>query len=155
MSRAFVKEDVDEPERSTRVRSASGLPPGALNYMTASGQRRLRARLAELQADAQKNAAEIARLEAALESATVVDVPRGSTDTVSFGTIVQVRHASGAYQSFHIVGVDELEGEEGTVSWISPLGKALLGREVGDRVSLEDDGGKLVIVKIEYPEGEE
>lgn len=72
-------------------------------------------------------------------------------DTVVFGAIVQVRHASGAYQSFHIVGVDELEGAEGAVSWVSPIGKALLGREVGDRVSIEDDGGKLVIVKIESP----
>jgi transcription elongation GreA/GreB family factor len=119
--------------------------------MTASGQRRLRARLAELQTDAQKNAPEIAHLEAGLESATVVDVPKGSTDTVSFGTIVQVRHASGAYQSFHIVGVDELDGEEGAVSWISPIGKALHGREVGERVSLEDNGGKMAIEKIEYP----
>jgi hypothetical protein len=35
MSRAFIKEDVDPPERSGRKRSASGLPPGATNYITA------------------------------------------------------------------------------------------------------------------------
>src|SRR5205814_5816772 len=38
MSRAFVKEDVDPPERSGRKRSASGLPPGATNYITARGE---------------------------------------------------------------------------------------------------------------------
>jgi hypothetical protein len=42
MSRAFVKEDVDLPERSGRKRSASGLPPGATNYITARGAKRLR-----------------------------------------------------------------------------------------------------------------
>jgi hypothetical protein len=34
VSRAFIKEDVDLPERSGRKRSASGLPPGATNYIT-------------------------------------------------------------------------------------------------------------------------
>ena len=48
MSRAFIREDVDPPERSGRVRSASGLPPGAMNYITAHGARRLGAELNEL-----------------------------------------------------------------------------------------------------------
>jgi hypothetical protein len=42
MSRAFIKEDVDLPERSGRKRSASGLPPGTTNYITARGAKRLR-----------------------------------------------------------------------------------------------------------------
>jgi len=45
MSRAFVKEDVDLPERIGRKRSASGLPPGATNYITAPGAKRMRAAL--------------------------------------------------------------------------------------------------------------
>ena len=45
MSRAFVKEDVDPPEQSGRKRSASGLPPGATNYITARGEKRLREEL--------------------------------------------------------------------------------------------------------------
>jgi transcription elongation GreA/GreB family factor len=36
------------------------------------------------------------------------------------------------------------------VSWISPLGKALLGAEVGDRVRAEGDKQTLTIVTIEY-----
>ena len=50
MSRAFVKEDVDLPERSGRKRSASGLPPGATNYITARGAKRLRDELQKLRA---------------------------------------------------------------------------------------------------------
>ena len=50
MSRAFVKEDVDLPERSGRKRSASGLPPGATNYITARGAKCLRDELDKLRA---------------------------------------------------------------------------------------------------------
>jgi hypothetical protein len=50
MSRAFVKEGVNLPERSGRKRSASGLPPGATNYITARGAKRLRAELWKLRA---------------------------------------------------------------------------------------------------------
>src|SRR5881398_655482 len=50
MSRAFIKEDVDPPERSGRKRSASGLPPGATNYITARGAKRLHDQLKELRA---------------------------------------------------------------------------------------------------------
>jgi hypothetical protein len=50
MSRAFVKEDVDLPGRSGRKRSASGLPPGATNYITAPGAKRLRDELQKLRA---------------------------------------------------------------------------------------------------------
>jgi hypothetical protein len=50
MSRAFVKEDVDLPERSGRKRSVSGLPPGATSYVTARGAKRLRDELQKLRA---------------------------------------------------------------------------------------------------------
>jgi len=50
VSRAFIKEDVDPPERSGRKRSALGLPPGATNYITARGAKRLRDELDKLRA---------------------------------------------------------------------------------------------------------
>jgi len=50
MSRAFIKEDADLPERSGRKRSASGLPPRATNYITADGAKRLREELQNLRA---------------------------------------------------------------------------------------------------------
>ena len=48
MSRAFAKEDVDLPERSGRKRAASGLPPGATNYIAARGAKHLRDELTKL-----------------------------------------------------------------------------------------------------------
>jgi hypothetical protein len=50
MSRAFVKEDIDLPERSGWKRSASGLPPGGINYITARGAKRLPEELQNLRA---------------------------------------------------------------------------------------------------------
>jgi hypothetical protein len=50
MSRAFIKEDVDLPERSGRNRSASELPPGATNYIAARGTKRLHDELRKLRA---------------------------------------------------------------------------------------------------------
>jgi len=46
------------------------------------------------------------------------------------------------------VGVDELDFEPDALSWISPLGKALLASRLGDRITL-DDGRTVKIVKIE------
>jgi len=150
MSRAFVKEDTDIPERSRRTRSASGLPPGALNYMTASGERRFRKRLAELGGNAADHSAEIARLEGILASVSVIETLAVWPESVALGAKVTVRADDGQLETWRIVGVDELEFGDGAVSWISPLGKALLGAEVGERVRVAGENRSLTIVKVEY-----
>jgi hypothetical protein len=74
MSRAFVKEDVDLPERSGRKRAASGLPPAATNYITARGAKRLRDELDKLHG-AKVNNERVGELEQILASIQVVDSP--------------------------------------------------------------------------------
>ncbi|TMP90648.1 MAG: hypothetical protein E6L07_14285 [Verrucomicrobia bacterium] len=130
MSRAFVKEDVDLPERSGWKRSASGLPPGATNYITARGAKRLRGELQKLRA-ANAVSERVTELEQILASVHVVDSPDALT----------------------IVGVDELNFERDAVSWISPLGKALLAADMGDWIKL-DDGRSAKVVKIELKTGQ-
>jgi transcription elongation GreA/GreB family factor len=147
MSRAFVKEDVEIAERSTRLRSESGLPPGALNYLTAAGAECLRARLAALRAGAEADEAEISRLECILTSATIVE-PQVRPETVTFGALVTVQTLDGTLETYRIVGVDEVALEPGNVSWVSVLGKALLGAEPGQRVKVSDDKTVLTVVKI-------
>src|ERR1043165_7719054 len=107
MSRAFVREDVDPPERSGRKRSASGLPPGAVNYITANGAARLRTELEELRASG-GDPERIAELESILGSVTIVDAPDASSNSVSFGATVTVRDAEGKKETYAVVGVDEL-----------------------------------------------
>ena len=147
MSRAFVKEDVDLPARSGRKRSASGLPPGATNYITARGAKRLRDELQELRA-ANAVSERVTELEQILASVHVVDPPDTLSNSVTFGATVTVKDEKGATETLTIVGVDELNFEGDAVSWISPIGKALLAADMGDWVTL-DDGRIAKIVKIE------
>jgi transcription elongation GreA/GreB family factor len=149
MSRAFIREDVDPPERSGRKRSASGLPPGAVNYITARGAARLQAEVTRLcAAGGDDDAERIAELERILGSIKIVDPPDAQGQGVSFGATVTVSAADGNTETYTVVGVDELDFEPDAVSWISLIGKALLASDLGDRITLED-GRTAKIVKIE------
>jgi transcription elongation factor GreB len=151
MSRAFVKEDVDLPERSGRKRSASGLPPGATNYITARGAKRLRNELNKLRA-ANTSSERIIELKQILASGHVVDPSDAPSNSVTFGATVTVKDKKGATETFTVVGVDELNFEPDAISWISPLGKALLAADMGDWIKL-DDGRSAKIVKIALSTG--
>ncbi len=147
MSRAFVKEDVDLPERSGRKRLASGLPPGATNYITARGAKHLRDELEKLRA-ANTDSKRVAELEQILVSVQVVDPPDPASNSVAFGATVTVKDKKGRTETYTVVGVDELDLEPDAVSWISPVGKALLAADLGDWITLED-GRPAKVVKIE------
>jgi transcription elongation factor GreB len=146
VSRAFIKEDVDLPERSGRKRSASGLPPGATNYITARGAKCLRDELQKLRAT-NAGSERVVELEQILASIHVVDPPDSPSNSVTFGATVTVQDKNGATKMFTILGVDELDLERDAVSWISPIGKALLNAHMGDWITLED-GRSAKIVKI-------
>ena len=60
-----------------------------------------------------------------------------------------IKDKKGETGRFTILGVDELDFERDAVSWISPLGKALLNADIGDWITLED-GRSAKIVKIEF-----
>lgn len=148
MSRAFVKEDVDPPERSGRKRSASGLPPGATNYITDRGATRLRDELNKLRvADATNE--RVSELEQILASIQVVAPPETVADRITFGATVTVKDKKGRTETYTILGVDELDFELDAVSWISPIGKALLAADMGNWITLQD-GRSAKIVTIEY-----
>jgi transcription elongation factor GreB len=148
MSKAFTREDVDPPERSGRVRSASGLPPGAANYITPRGVKRLRDELSKLRSEGDKGE-RLSELDAILASLTILDPASPDSSGIGFGSTVTLEMAGGETQTFTILGVDELDLEPDALSWISPLGKALLAAELGDRITVgEEKVGK--VVKIEY-----
>jgi transcription elongation factor GreB len=147
MSRAFVKEDVDLPERSGRKRSASGLPPGATNYVTARGAKHLRDELEKLRS-ANTDSKRVAELEQILASVHAVDPPDPASNSVAFGATVTVKDKKGRTEAYTVVGVDELDLYPDAVSWISAIGKALLAADMGDSITLKD-GRTAKIVKIE------
>lgn len=147
MSSAFVKEDIDEPERPMRRRSSSGLPPGALNFMTEAGSLRLRQRLTELKTTS-ADESEIAELESMLESATIVKHPERPGEVV-FGVTVTLRSATDVLKGYRIVGVDEIDLEPENISWVSAIGKALLGAKRGQRIRLPEEQAAWTVANIE------
>ncbi|TDU63142.1 GreA/GreB family transcription elongation factor [Prosthecobacter fusiformis] len=149
MSRAFVKEDIEIPERTTRRRSVSGLPPGALNLMTAKGAQQLRTRLAELQ-QASRAPSEILHLKQTLESVTVVESQAAPRDAIVFGSTVTLRNAAGHEANYRIAGVDEVGLEPDNVSWVSPLGKILLDAHLGQSIRLTtNDKTMWTVIRVE------
>ena len=169
MSKAFTRESDDLPELPARPRPPSPLPPGAKNYLTADGARRLREELDHLVGEDRPRVASsqpgadakrqlqvldqrIAYLSQCLQTAVVVAKPGGPTDQVRFGANVTVRDRGGAESHYRIVGLDETDIDRGWVSWLSPIAKALLNARVGERVRFKFPSGEeeLEIANIAY-----
>lgn len=90
-----------------------------------------------------------------IESAEIIDpVAQGKTAAgrVLFGATVTVEDEAGEERTYCIVGVDEYNGSKGLVSWQSPIGKALMRKEVGDVATVRTPSGsrEFEILSIEY-----
>ena len=68
-----------------------------------------------------------------LRTAQVVADP-ASTDTVAFGTTVTFSRADGRVQTYRIVGEDEADPKAGSISFVSPVARSLMGKVVGEVV---------------------
>jgi transcription elongation GreA/GreB family factor len=82
---------------------------------------------------------------ARVRSAQVVANP-ASTDTVVFGSTVTFRRDDGRVQKYHIVGEDEADPKAGSISFVSPVARLLMGKAVGDVVGTS--GQELEIMAI-------
>src|SRR6201995_2744014 len=91
-----------------------------------------------------------------IEAAEVVDpeTPRtGQAATRAFfGATVRYANAAGAERVVSIVGTDEVDLERSHISWVSPLGRALLKSAAGDSVVLQAPGGTefLDVLEVRY-----
>ena len=72
--------------------------------------------------------------------------PAPGSDVVVFGSTVTFDREDGRRQTFRIVGEDEADPAKGAVSYVSPLGQALLGKRVGDEAVVT--GGDVEIIEI-------
>ncbi|MGH8249081.1 MAG: transcription elongation factor GreB [Steroidobacteraceae bacterium] len=155
---------------------------GGSKYATPEGARRLRAELDQLwaverpqvtravaeaaaQGDRSENAEyiygkrrlrEIDRrvrfLRGRLDGMKVVSAPPTDRCRVFFGAWVTIEDAAGASRRHRIVGPDEFDREPGYISMDSPLGRALMGKRIGDAIEVELPAGRLSasIAGIEY-----
>lgn len=87
----------------------------------------------------------IQEIESKLARAEIIDVTQlPPTGRVVFGaTVVLANLADGTTQRYEIVGEDEADVASGRLSYNSPLGRALIGREEGERVSVDVPAGRL------------
>jgi transcription elongation factor GreB len=166
VSKAFTDEEAAEP--APLVPPRAPLPDGVPNYVTPRGLALLRRELALLQArraEAERQPEGAARaqalavlatqrslLEQRIASAEPVPLPAQPCDTVRFGASVRVAGSGDAERCYRIVGVDEADAAQGRIAFVSPLARALLGREPGDRVRLRTPRGEqeLEIVAVDY-----
>ncbi|MHC2001177.1 transcription elongation factor GreA [Methylobacterium sp. CM6241] len=152
MSSAFIKEREggeafeDLPDRPISPHT---------NFVTPQGLAQMEAEVARLQsefsaltagakADEARVTRELAYWTARLGSAELVEPMDG--ETVHFGSTVSILKEDGAKQKFRIVGEDEADPTKGSISYVSPMAKALTGKSVGDTV--EVNGHEIEIEAI-------
>ena len=153
MSNAFVKEEEGGEVVDLADRPVSPHP----NFVTAQGLAAIEAELARLQpqyaaAQAAFDRGALARIardlrywNARRSSAQVVPPPANAR-SVQFGSAVTIVRNDRRRQTYRIVGEDEADPAKGTLSHVSPLARALFGKEVGDTVRA--GSAQAEIVKI-------
>ncbi len=89
-----------------------------------------------------------------IEIAVVVDPAGVEADKVQFGATVIIGDEEGVTRTFSIVGVDEIDTGRGLISWKSPIGSSLIGKEVGDTIDVRTPKGVISyeIIEIIYRE---
>jgi transcription elongation GreA/GreB family factor len=152
MSRAFVK-DADETFDELPDRPISPHP----NFVTPEGLAAIGSTLTRLQqerahAKASNDRAAVATLSRELRywtsrraSAQVVARPTNPTK-VEFGCSITILRADRREQTYRIVGEDEADPARGTISYVSPVARALLGKQVGEVVRVGQSDIELVAI---------
>jgi transcription elongation GreA/GreB family factor len=151
MSRAFVKEQEnfdDLPER---------LIPEHPTLVTSAGLKQIEAEVArfdaahaaaQAQGDREAMAATARDLRywsARLGTAELVAAPADDSH-VHFGSTVTIEREDGRRQTYRIVGEDEADPAKGSVSYVSPLARSLVGKSVGDTVKVAGSDAEIVTI---------
>jgi transcription elongation factor GreA len=90
----------------------------------------------------------ILMLENTLRNAEIIEAPN-TPGLVELGDKVIIQNQDGKIDQFVIVGSAESNPNDGKISNESPVGRALLGKKVGDEVELKTPAGKLKLLIIE------
>lgn len=97
--------------------------------------------------------ARIAYIETQLPQYNIIDLDTLRSDKIIFGATVKVEDIdSGEEKQFTLLGPDEADFAKGSISINSPVGRALLGHEVGEEVTIEIPKGRVTyeIIDIEF-----
>ena len=153
MSKDFTK----EPEGGDVYDDLPDRPISPHNLVTPEGLEMIEAELARLHlghtaAQEADDRARLAKINRDLRywtsrraTAQVVEPPADTTE-VHFGSTVTILREDGRRQTYRIVGEDEADPPAGTLSYVSPVAQALMGKQVGDVV--EAGASEAEIVEI-------
>lgn len=160
MSVAFVKEESAETAAETQLpdRPVSQHP----NLVTEAGLKLLEEQMKAARAEHEiANAVEdvnerrrqtaphlrdIRYLAERLRTAQVMPAPEAN-DVVSFGSTVTFTREDGRVQSYRIVGEDEADPKAGSISYVSPVARALNGKVVGDIVTVGEQELEITAIQ--------
>jgi transcription elongation factor GreB len=158
------------------------LPVGTKNYMTPGGARRLQEELRQLLSIERPKVVEVVSWAASngdrsengdyiygkrrlreidrrvryltkrLDAVEVIDPAEQKGKVVRFGATVTVENEDGKKSTYAIVGMDETDAPRGRISWISPIGRALLKAKAGDVVTVRTPGGpeELEVLAVKF-----
>ena len=153
MSKAFNKEveggDVydDLPDRPVSPHNL--VTPKGLEMIEAELARLHRDHAAALDADDRPLLAKINRdlryWTSRRATAQVVEPPTEVSE-VRFGSTVTIEREDGRRQTYRIVGEDEADPSLGTLSYVSPVAQAMMGKQVGD--AIEAGNAEATIISI-------
>ena len=135
---------VERPKITAEVSYAASLGDRSENAEYIYGKKRLR------QIDGRLH-----YLQRRIESLEVVDPTAVPADRIRFGAFVELEDEEGNIETVQVVGKDEIDIANGKVSYLSPIGQAVMGREEDDEVKLRAPGGirTLYVVRFWYEEG--
>ena len=97
--------------------------------------------------------AKITFIESRLPRFSVVDIATLASEVIVYGaTVILEDVETSERKEYTILGPDETDHVKGSISVFSPVGRALLGREEGDELTVDVPRGKLTyeVIKIEY-----
>jgi transcription elongation factor GreB len=84
-----------------------------------------------------------------LKDAQIIDPRNLRNDRIDFGASFVIEDEDGEQKQWTIVGMGEAEAEKGTISWKSPLARAVWGRKIGDRVTVDRPSGDIDVKIID------
>ncbi|MDH3392806.1 MAG: transcription elongation factor GreA [Desulfobulbaceae bacterium] len=99
----------------------------------------------------------IMELKDKLGRAEVIDCSEVNCDRVVFGTVVRLVDLDTDEEfQYQLLGPDEADVKTGSISVLSPIGRAMIGKEVGDEVKVQAPGGvrELEVLEISTPEAD-
>jgi transcription elongation GreA/GreB family factor len=153
MSRAFVKERQEEvaalPDRPISDHPNLVTPEGLAAIESAVERFRAAysAAFEKRNSAAEAAMARETRYWAARKRSARVVQPSADKTKVQFGATVTVMRKGGRTQTFRIVGEDEANPQRGTISYVSPFARAVLGKSLGDRIVIAGEEAEILEIK--------